>query len=215
MRGEAPVAPVAPRPLLSGVFDLPLPVRLTTVAVFGYAVGCLNAAYYVVRRRLGSDIRDHHSGNAGATNAGRVMGRRGYLAVLVLDTGKGAAAALVGLALAGATGAAVGGVASVVGHVWPAQLGWRGGMGVATMLGVMLLVDPLVLLAGIAIASACYGVTRRYMASGLVAMATAPFVGALLGRPWTTIVPLTVMVAIMAFTHRGDMREAFAPRTGA
>lgn len=197
------------------MFDLPLPVRLTTVAAFGYAVGCLNAAYYIVRRRLGSDIRDHHSGNAGATNAGRVIGRRGYLAVLVLDAGKGAGAALVGLVLAGDTGAAVAGVAAVVGHVWPVQLGWRGGMGVATMIGVMLLIDPLVLLAAIAIASACYAVTRRYMASGLVAMATAPVVAALVGRSWTAIVPLTIMLTIMAFTHRGDMREAFAPRTGA
>ena len=58
------------------MFDLPLPIRLGAVGTFGYALGCLNAAYYIVRLHLGADIRDHHSGNAGATNAGRVMGRR-------------------------------------------------------------------------------------------------------------------------------------------
>ena len=207
---DASVATGPSRPLLSRMFDLPLPIRLGAVGVFGYALGCLNAAYYIVRLHLGADIRDHHSGNAGATNAGRVMGRRGYIVVLLLDATKGAAAALVGALLAGETGAAIGGVLAVVGHVWPVQLGWRGGMGVATTIGVVAVLDPMVLLIGIAIGLAGYALSRRFVASGLIAMGSAPVVATLLGRPWAAVAPIAILVAILGYTHRGDVREAFA-----
>jgi glycerol-3-phosphate acyltransferase PlsY len=194
------------------VFGLPLPARLATVAAFGYAVGCLNAAYYIVRLRRGDDIRDHHTGNAGATNAGRVMGRRGFVVVLLFDAAKGAAATLLGAALAGDAGAAIGGVMAAVGHVWPVQLGWRGGMGVATLIGVVAALDLPVGLAGVAIFVTGYALSRRYVASGLIAIVTSPFVAFVLGRTAPVVAALACLVVIVGYTHRFDTRAAFAPR---
>ena len=117
------------------MFDWPLRERLVTMAAFGYCLGCVNCGYYLVRLRRGVDLRAVHSGNAGATNAGRVLGRRAFVAVLALDTAKGASAALVGLWVADYAGAATAALACIAGHIWPVFAGFRGGRGVATAFG--------------------------------------------------------------------------------
>lgn len=104
-----------------------------------YATGCFNAAYYGVRWRTGSDIRARGSGNAGARNVGRILGPTAFLATLFLDAAKGAIAILIGANLSTAPLApGLCAIAAVTGHVWPAQLGWRGGKGVATGIGAVL-----------------------------------------------------------------------------
>ncbi|MBI2796159.1 MAG: glycerol-3-phosphate acyltransferase [Gemmatimonadetes bacterium] len=187
------------------MFDLPLPARLATVAAFGYAVGCLNAGYYLVRWRTRGDLRDLHSGNAGATNAGRVLGRAGFAAVLLLDAAKGALAAAIGSWLAGTWGGTVGALASIVGHIWPAQLSFRGGKGIATALGAFLVVEPFTVLACSGIALTLFAITRRWSASGLAGVALAPLVGGLSRRDTTVFVALALAVAIVLVAHRDDL----------
>lgn len=188
------------------MFSLPLPARLVTVAVFGYAVGCLNAGYYLVRARRGVDLRDQHSGNAGATNAGRVLGGSGFALVLALDAVKGAAAALIGLWLAGDVGAAIGALAAIIGHIWPAQLGWRGGKGIAPAVGGFLLVEPRAIVLAVLLAFVLFALTRRWSAGGLAAVASAPVIVLLLGRPWMAALPLAVAAGVVLLAHRDDLR---------
>src|SRR5262249_11112674 len=97
-----------------------------------YSLGCLCAGYYVVRWHAGADARRTGCASAGARNAGRVLGAGGFMLVLALDTLKGVAAVWVARAI-GLSGLALGlaVVAVVVGHVLPAQLGFRGGKGIA------------------------------------------------------------------------------------
>jgi glycerol-3-phosphate acyltransferase PlsY len=193
------------------MFDLPLPVRLGTITLFGYAVGCLNAGYYLVRTRHGADLRTMHSGNAGATNAGRVMGRRGFALVLALDAAKGALAAGIGWSLAGYTGAATGALSAIAGHIWPAQLQFRGGKGVATALGAFAVLEPTTLALTTALALGSFALTRRWSASGLAAICSSPLIGYLVGRPVVAVLPIGLAAAVILLAHRTDIHEVLTP----
>jgi len=103
-------------------------------AALAYGLGCLNAGYYLLRWRDGRDIRQLGSGNAGARNVGRLLGRRAFALVFALDAAKGVLAVLIAWWWAPGIAAACA-VIATLGHVFPAQLGFRGGKGVATAIG--------------------------------------------------------------------------------
>lgn len=107
-----------------------------------YLLGTFPSATLAARMR-GYDILHEGSGNPGASNAFRVLGWRAGLVVLLLDIGKGAAAAGGGLALDGHRGAFILGVAAVLGHVFPITRRLRGGRGVATAAGALAVVFPI------------------------------------------------------------------------
>ena len=107
-----------------------------------YLLGTFPSAALVARAR-GHDILREGSGNPGASNTFRLLGWKAGLLVLVLDIGKGAAAAGAGVALDGHRGAFILGVAAVVGHVFPITRRFKGGRGVATAAGVLAVVFPL------------------------------------------------------------------------
>lgn len=195
------------------MFDLPLPARLVTVTAFGYAVGCLNAGYYLVRARRGLDLRAQHSGNAGATNAGRLLGRRGFALVLTLDAAKGVLAALIGFWLATYAGAATGALSAIAGHIWPAQLAFKGGKGIATAVGGFLLVEPAATACAVVLALGLLAVTRRWSAAGLAAVVLAPAIVVLLGRPWLAALPMAIAAAAVLLAHRDDLRAMVRPAT--
>lgn len=114
--------------------------RLVGAAVCGYLLGSVSFADAVTRRRV--DLRERGSGNPGAMNARRVLGRRAGIAVGLGDVGKGVAACAAGRMLAGDPGAHVGGVAAVSGHCYPLGARFRGGKGVATSFGQCLATFP-------------------------------------------------------------------------
>jgi len=139
-----------------------------------YILGCFLAAYYVTRWRHGVDIRASGSGNAGARNMARVHGMPYAVLTLVLDGAKGAIAVWAGIYFVGFEWAGVLALlAAMVGHIWPMQLGFRGGKGVATGLGGILFLDPLAVLALIGVGLIAYGLTRNFFRSGLLAIGLA------------------------------------------
>lgn len=104
----------------------------------GYFIGCISTSYYVTRIRTGQDIRELGSGNAGAQNIGRVFGAHWFVIILLLDMAKGYAVVAAGTALdVGDVTLTIAVVSVVSGHIWPAQMGFRGGMGIATSLGAL------------------------------------------------------------------------------
>ena len=110
-----------------------------------YAIGCLVGAYYVVRWRRGVDVRALGSGNAGARNVFRSGDRVGAALTLLWDAAKGALAMVLTRWLMPGDDAAlaIAFVAVIVGHIWPVQLRFHGGKGVATAIGAGLVVLPL------------------------------------------------------------------------
>ena len=111
--------------------------------VFGYLVGSCPTGYLLVKWAKGQDIRDYGSGNIGATNVSRVLGKKWAVFTAVFDMLKGGVAVLI-VMLLGATEPwilALTGLASVIGHDYPLWLGFRGGKGVATTFGVFACYD--------------------------------------------------------------------------
>lgn len=118
--------------------------RVLGAGILGYLLGTLPSADVAARLATGGalDLRAAGSGNPGAVNAMRLLGRRAGLAVMGVDIGKGIAACTLGRALAGDAGAHAGGVAAVAGHCYPAWNGFRGGKGIATSFGQCLATFP-------------------------------------------------------------------------
>ena len=112
-----------------------------------YLLGGIPTAYLAGRLVRGIDIRDHGSGNVGATNAVRVLGWRIGIPVLLADILKGVAAVLVCRLLWPELSwmPVIGGVVSICGHIWTVFLGFKGGKGVATSTGVFLALSPVAL----------------------------------------------------------------------
>ena len=102
-----------------------------------FVVGAIPFGVLISRTLYGTDIRTSGSGNIGAANALRTLGKRGAVMVLLLDALKGFAPALAARALGGQELAALAGLAAVAGHCWSPFLGMRGGKGVATAFGVL------------------------------------------------------------------------------
>jgi acyl phosphate:glycerol-3-phosphate acyltransferase len=148
-----------------------------------YLLGSIPSAYLAGRLVKGIDIRKHGSGNMGATNVFRVLGPGPGMAVLVLDIAKGAAAVLLlpRLAPAGIWRQLQGdwwpcalGLAAVLGHTYTCFLGFKGGKGVATSLGVILALAPLATLVVLAAFGAVFGLSRMVSAGSLAGAAVLP-----------------------------------------
>ena len=106
--------------------------------IVAYLLGCIATAYYMVRLRTRQDIRQLGSGNVGGRNAGRVLGRSGFVIVAVVDALKGLLAVLFARYLGvGQWTMALVMLAVLAGHIWPAQLGFKGGKGAATFIGAL------------------------------------------------------------------------------
>ncbi len=118
-----------------------LALEVTVVAVACFLLGGVNPAT-LVARALGIDLRSSGSGNPGAANAGRVLGRRWGALVLALDVLKAYLPTLIVLRTMGTVPALVAGFAVVLGHVFSPFLGGKGGKGVAAALGAILAIAP-------------------------------------------------------------------------
>jgi acyl phosphate:glycerol-3-phosphate acyltransferase len=123
--------------------------------ILAYLAGSIPTAVWAGKIFHNVDVRKHGSGNAGATNTIRVLGWKTGIPVLIIDMGKGLAAALMPTFLhAAITGSnqmlllqIACGMAAIIGHVFPVFAGFNGGKGVATTFGVLLALQPLVTLA--------------------------------------------------------------------
>jgi glycerol-3-phosphate acyltransferase PlsY len=185
-------------------------------SVASYGLGCVSAAYYAIRMRTGQDIRGMGSGNAGARNAGRALGRGGFVLVFVADAAKGCfalwGAQQLGLGAAGATAAML---AVVAGHIWPVQLGFRGGKGISTSFGALLLLDWRVALMGMALCLVLFALSRHFTVAGLLAVAAVPGLAAARGHPLVTLAGVTLLAAVVLGTHRENVRRIPGELAGA
>lgn len=174
-----------------------------------YALGCFTAGYYLVRLRTGRDIRVSGSGSAGATNVGRELGRAGFMITLALDAAKGAGAVAAAKALGAPPLAAA--IAVVAGHIWPAQLGFRGGKGVAPALGALLAWDVRTVPLLAALFLPAFAALRSFEAAGLAAFALFPPLWLFVGDAPAAL-GLAVLVTLLLAAHRSNLRDEWRRR---
>ncbi|MEO7447193.1 MAG: glycerol-3-phosphate acyltransferase [Humibacillus sp.] len=174
-----------------------------------FLVGAVNPAT-LIARVLGKDLRGAGSGNPGATNAGRVLGRRWGVLVGVLDVLKGLLPTVVASHWSGAHLAYALGLAAVLGHIWSPFLRGRGGKGVATALGAILGVHPLVTVVVLAVFGAGFAVTR-WVAAGsilgslsMLVLAVLVWTGRWEGDVWTGMWLAAIGLLVLA-RHRNNV----------
>jgi len=184
--------------------------------IIAYLLGCFNTGYYLVRMMTGQDIRTQTSGGTGSRNVGRLLGAKGFVLTLIGDAGKGMAAIWLGQYLALDHGPLLVVLLAVTaGHIWPAQLGFRGGKGFATLAGGLMLLAPSLLLAGFLLSLAFLLIVRRTTKAGLLALACSPVIMALErsrnGQPWLSpeLGIYCLLVVTVLYAHRSNIRKEF------
>jgi len=192
-------------------------LTLVLAVVGGYLVGSIPFGVLLTRALGLGDLRAIGSGNIGATNVLRTGNKPAALATLLLDAGKGAAAALAARHLAGEAAALLAGTAAFAGHLYPVWLRFRGGKGVATFLGTLLALAWPVGAAACAAWLVTAAATRISSLAALVAAALAPLVAFGLGRPGLGLAA-AVMAVLILRRHRANierLRAGTEPRIGA
>jgi glycerol-3-phosphate acyltransferase PlsY len=182
---------------------------LLTWTVIGYLLGSVPYALLLMKLAGRGDIRKMGSGNVGATNVLREGGTALAVATLVFDAGKGAVAVLLAARFGpvGAPEAAlIAGASAVLGHVFPVWLGFRGGKGVATTLGVLLAASWPTGLAVIVTWLAVAVIGRYSSLSAIVALAFAPVYAYLLAGPSVALLALALAILVIALHHTNIRR---------
>lgn len=155
------------------------------VVPMGYLFGSIPFGLLLAKLFGGGDVRQHGSGNIGATNVSRVAGPMAGILTLLLDTGKGAAAVFLASRVSGqsATAIILAGVAALAGHCFPVWLGFKGGKGVATGLGVFLALCPLAAVGAFIVFALAFLFWRYVSLASLAGAASLPLLVYFLWAP--------------------------------
>lgn len=197
-------------------------MRPVLVLIAAYLLGSIPFGYLIVRAKEGADVRETGSGGTGATNVSRRAGKKAGIITLLLDAAKGLAA--VGLArwLAGSHfeinwWVAAAAVLAVIGHCFPVWLGFRGGKGVATGVGLFLGLSPIAVGCALVVFVLVVWLTRYVSLGSIMATMVFPICVWLLSlylKPVETLAP--VMTAsiigglIIIFMHRANIGRLIA-----
>ena len=185
------------------------------IGIVAYLIGSIPFGYLIVRRKIGADIRQTGSGGTGATNVSRRAGKVAGVLTLLLDAAKGSAAVLIASALSDDNWViTVAAIAALVGHIFPVWLGFRGGKGVATGVGIFLLLAPFAVLCAGVVFVVIVALTR-YVSLGSITAAVLIPVFAWLQNGFIThmfdsrplLVAAIVGAALIVFAHRGNIQR--------
>ncbi|HBH12164.1 MAG TPA: acyl-phosphate glycerol 3-phosphate acyltransferase [Clostridiales bacterium] len=181
-------------------------MRLIIVAIIGYMIGNISNAYLIGRIFLKKDVRNYGSGNAGATNAIRAFGAKVGIAVFLLDFLKGAIAVYIGNRMNPELGGYVAGISVIAGHNWPVTLKFKGGKGIATSIGVMLMINPLIALICFSVGLTIVIITRTVSIGSLIGVAIAPIIILFFKPIDYSLLLFTLILSSMAvFRHKANI----------
>jgi glycerol-3-phosphate acyltransferase PlsY len=175
-----------------------------------YFIGAFPTSFLVGKMARGIDLRQHGSGNLGATNAYRVLGWKAATPIFIIDIFKGFLPTWLFPQLDGSeslTWALAYGAVAIVGHVFSIYVGFRGGKGVATGAGVFLALAPIAVLAGLVVWTALVFSTGYVSLGSIVAAAVLPVVVALTGAPTPVLALAVGLAAFVIYAHRANMKR--------
>jgi acyl phosphate:glycerol-3-phosphate acyltransferase len=181
-------------------------VELALLVPVAYLLGTFPSAGLVARRR-GVDVTAEGSGNPGASNTFRLLGWKAGALVFALDALKGALAAGIGLAVDGHRGAYILGVAAILGHMLPVTRRFKGGRGVATGGGVMLVIFPVLTLVMTALWVVLARLTHKASIASVTVAIAFPIAVALAGHEAGDVAVITVMALLVVGRHLSNLRR--------
>lgn len=184
--------------------------------LIAYLVGSIPSAVWIGKYFYGIDVREYGSGNAGATNTFRVLGKKAGIPVLLIDVFKG----WLAVNMAYLTDYRIGsvqfvnfqlvlGVAALLGHIFPVYAGFRGGKGIATLLGIILAVHPQAALLSIAVFIAVLLVSKYVSLGSIIAAMSFPVIIIVVFKaeiPSLVIFSLIIAVLVL-ITHQKNIER--------
>ncbi|NQT22391.1 MAG: glycerol-3-phosphate 1-O-acyltransferase PlsY [Candidatus Omnitrophica bacterium] len=188
-------------------------INLAISIVIAYLIGSIPTAYIFGKLIKGIDIRNYGSGNVGATNLFRVVGKvpgvislfidmlKGYLPVVILPI----FFSINSNSLTPDSYKLLLGASAIMGHVWPVFLKFKGGKGVATTAGVVLAIMPIVFLISFAMWIFVFLALRYVSLASIFAALTMPIAVMLLKRPFSTIVFAVILCIIGIYKHKTNI----------
>jgi len=203
-------------------------LSLLLILLLSYLIGSIPSSVWLGKLVHGVDVRDHGSGNAGATNAFRVLGWQVGASALAFDMGKGAFAAgvlaLIRVDTLPALGtweldtvvALLAGLAAILGHMFPLYLGFDGGKGVATTAGVLLAITPITMLIVMAIFVAVLLPSGYVSLASMLSAISFPVTAAIQKYGFGADLDLSILIvgALLAlgivFAHRSNIKRLIA-----
>ena len=172
-----------------------------------YFIGNISPSVIISKRYSNIDIRNHGSGNAGTTNVMRVMGKKAGAMVFIMDLIKGVVPTAIGLYFGNIEVGFFCGVSTVIGHIFPIMLSFKGGKGVATSIGVLIGVFPIYGIIALLIGVALIMKTRLVSLGSIAGMATVPFILYSARQNTKSIVTGAILAGFIMFTHRENIKR--------
>lgn len=181
-------------------------MQLTLAFILSYLMGSISFAY-IAGRMKGLDLRKEGSGTLGARNVKRVVGKGAAVVVLLLDLIKGAGAVyLASIISEGAQAAMTGWLGVICGHGWPIFLRFKGGKGLASSVGALLLISPLILASELALGGFLLLLSKQVYLSASLMAASLPLFVYLFGKPETFAISIVISTVILIL-HRKNIRS--------
>jgi len=196
-------------------------LKLILSALIGYVMGSISWAVILTRKIAHEDVRDHGSGNAGATNVARVFGMGAGVMTFAADAAKTAVSMLAGRLICGETGALIAAAACLAGHCYPVFFSFRGGKGVSVGAAIGLMLDWRLFVLLVVVFFTAFLLTKRVSVCSLSCAVSFPVIQFFLGvRGWALVLGLFVMVTVV-FMHRSNVKRLiegtegeFKPKSG-
>lgn len=190
------------------------------IVVLAYLIGSINFSIIISKKMAGFDVREKGSGNAGTTNMLRSVGKKAAALTLVCDILKGVVAIILAIIVGGiikntdkALLVQLAGIAVVIGHTFPIFFGFKGGKGVATSLGVLLLVNWKIGLICLVFAIVLMVLTKMVSVGSVGAAILYPILVLFIGTNFTVsegtnyLVFSILLAALVAFNHRANIKR--------
>jgi glycerol-3-phosphate acyltransferase PlsY len=186
-------------------------MKIFLTLLLAYGIGSFSSAYFIGRVFKNIDIRKYGSGNAGATNAIRVMGNKLGIVTFLLDVLKGIIVVLVSRAILGDMGGYIGGFAAVIGHNWPIFIGFKGGKGVATSLGVIFILHWPTAIICLLLGMVIFLITRYVSLGSILFLSSTPIVNAIITKEFNKMFFITTLfLALLAiYRHKANFQRLF------
>ena len=195
-------------------------MRIALILAVAYLIGSIPSGYLIVRATEGEDVRKTGSGGTGATNVSRSAGKGAGILTLILDVIKGVFVVFLagilsdGLFPFADWTIAFAGVLAILGHIFPVWLRFRGGKGVATALGVFLMLEPIVVVIALVVFAITFALTRYVSLASLVAISsiTIAILALTLFDPFElpNAIAALLSAGLVIFAHRANIQRLIA-----